>query len=375
MNQGPASRRRPVVTLEEVARHVQVSRATVSLVVRDSPLVAAATRERVQRAMAELGYVYNRGAAKLRASSSKVIGVLIADLSNPFFAVMAAGVDQALSDADWAVFLTHTGESLSVQERTLRRMREHGVDGVIVCPAANSDATLIQQLEKWDLPFVQASRFVSLDAADCVTTDYERGMQDATRHLIALGHRRIALVGGDRSHSATLARQAGFTRAMEEAGLSPDLIVQQPPTRHTGAAAAETLLSLPNAPTAAVCYNDFVAHGLQTALLDRGMRPGHDFGVVGFDDMDEAAFCRPALTTVKTRPHEIGERAVHMLLARMEDPGRALEQVIFPAEMVVRDSCGASLGARQRIPHNGAHPPAQASVAGSLLSVPHETHL
>jgi LacI family transcriptional regulator len=349
--------RRATVTLEAVARHVQVSRATVSLVLRGSPLVAAATRERVQAAMAELGYVYNRGAAKLRAASSKVIGVLIADLGNPFFGEMTAGVDSALSDADWAVFLTNTNESVAKQDSVLRRMREHGVDGVILCPAAGSDERLIQQLDDWGLPCVQASRFVSLDASDCVTTDYARGMRDATEHLIRLGHRRIALIGGNRHHSATTARCEGFQAAMRASGLRDDLIIRVATTRRAGAEAVAELLTRTDAPTAAVCYNDFVAHGAITALADRGMLAGRDFALVGFDDMNEASFCRPALTTVKTRPYEIGERAVQMLLARMAQPDRAIDRVVFPAELVVRASCGAALGVREHSAHNAGRQP------------------
>jgi LacI family transcriptional regulator len=357
MNQAPGPGRRAAVTLEAVARHVQVSRATVSLVLRGSPLVAAATRERVQAAMAELGYVYNRGAAKLRASSSKVIGVLIADLGNPFFGEMTAGVDNALSDADWAVFLTNTGESVAKQDSVLRRMREHGVDGVIVCPAAGSDEGLIRQLADWGLPCVQASRYVSLDGSDCVTTDYERGMRDATDHLIGLGHRRIALIGGDRQHSATTARREGFSAAMRQAGLREDLIVRCATTRRAGADAIGELLALAEPPTAAVCYNDYVAHGAITALVDRGLHAGRDFALVGFDDMNEASFCRPALTTVKTRPYEIGERAVQMLLARMAQPERPFDRVVFPAELVVRASCGAALGAGEASAHNAGRQP------------------
>ena len=343
MSQAPGPGRRAAVTLEAVAKHVQVSRATVSLVLRGSPLVAAATRERVQAAMAELGYIYNRGAAKLRASSSKVIGVLIADLGNPFFGEMTAGVDNALSDADWAVFLTNTGESVAKQDIVLRRMREHGVDGVIVCPAAGSDERLIHQLADWGLPCVQASRYVSLDGSDCVTTDYARGMHDATRHLIGLGHRRIALIGGDRQHSATTARCEGYREAMRHAGLE-ERFVGVATTRSAGADALNQLLDANEPPTAAVCYNDFVAHGAITALADRGMLAGRDFALVGFDDMNEASFCRPSLTTIKTRPYEIGERAGQMLLARMANPDRPFDRVVFPAELVVRESCGAALG-------------------------------
>ncbi|QEI06009.1 substrate-binding domain-containing protein [Pigmentiphaga aceris] len=352
MSQVSGPGRRTAVTLEAVAKHVQVSRATVSLVLRGSPLVAAATRERVQAAMAELGYIYNRGAAKLRASSSKVIGVLIADLSNPFFGEMTAGVDNALSGADWAVFLANTDESVAKQDSMLRRMREHGVDGVILCPAAGSDERLIHQLADWGLPCVQASRYVSLDASDCVTTDYARGMREATEHLIGLGHRRIALIGGDRQHSATSARCEGYQAAMRHAGLADDLIIGVATTRQAGADALNALLDSPEAPTAAVCYNDFVAHGAITALSDRGMLAGRDFALVGFDDMNEASFCRPPLTTVKTRPYEIGERAGQMLLARMANPDRPIDRVVFPAELVVRASCGAALGVNLANAHN-----------------------
>src|SRR4051794_35490485 len=136
-------------TLADVAQHAGVSRATVSLVLRDSPLVAHSTRERVQAAVEELGYVYNRGAANLRAARTKAVGLLVPNLGNPFFAEMTAGVDEALDAAGYVAFLANTGESLERQDRFLKRMREQKVDGVVLCPAAGTPLSLLRLLRPW----------------------------------------------------------------------------------------------------------------------------------------------------------------------------------------------------------------------------------
>ena len=341
----PANAKQESVTLTEVAGHAGVSRSTVSLVLRGSPLVAAETRERVQAAMAALGYIYNRGAANLRAARTQTVGLLVCELNNPFYAELTAGVDDVLDTEGFVAFIANTAEQPERQDRFLQRMREHNVDGVILCPAAGTQAELLDRLDRWRLPCVQALRFVSDQGRDYAGVDYQAGIETVTEHLISLGHRRIAFVGGTLDHSAYAARHAGFTAAMRRHGLADDLVLRCPLTRRSGAEMADHLLNRPQAPmaapTAALCYNDVVALGLMLGLEARGLRAGRDLAVTGFDDVPEAALSRPALTTVATSARQIGQEAARLLLRRIADPQGPPERIILPSRLVVRQSCGA----------------------------------
>ncbi|HEY8613068.1 MAG TPA: LacI family DNA-binding transcriptional regulator [Roseomonas sp.] len=344
----PAPAERARLTLRDVAARAGVSRATVSLVLRDSPLVAAETRERVRAAVDALGYTYNRGAAMLRASRTQTIGLVVTDITNPFFGEMAVGVDNAMDPAGYVSFLVSTGEDLERQERFLRRMREQGVDGVVLCPAAGTPPELIRRLRDWQLPCVQALRHVSTSAAetgdDHAAADNRFGLEQVVEHLIRLGHRRIAYIGGDLSHSVSRARRSGFTAAMRRHGLDTGLMLKAPVSRRAGAEAIGALLDGPAPPTAVVCFNDVVAFGAMLGLERRGLRAGRDIAVTGVDDLPEAALREPGLTTVSTLPRLVGEEAGRLLLRRIAEPDRPPEQVILPARLVVRASCGAARG-------------------------------
>jgi len=329
------------ITLTEVARHAGVSRSTVSLVLRGSPLVAQQTRDRVQASIAELGYIYNRGAATLRAARTDVIGLLVCEINNPFYAELTAGVDDVLDEQGVVALIANTAEQPERQDRFLQRMREHNVDGVILCPAAGTQPDLLERLRRWRMPCVQALRFLAADDGDYAGVDYQFGMEMVTEHLIRLGHTRIAFVGGNLAHSATAARRAGFAAAMRRHGLPADLIVRCPLTRRAGAEAIGALLDRPDPPTATLCFNDLVALGVMLGLEMRGLKAGRDIAVTGFDDVPEAALSRPALTTVATSARQIGQEAARLLLRRLADPRGAMERVILPTRLVVRESCGA----------------------------------
>lgn len=345
MSAPPLPARLGRLTLREVAARAGVSRATVSLVLRDSPLVASETRARVRAAVDALGYTYNRGAAMLRSSRTMTIGLLVTELTNPFFAELALGVDAVMDAAGYVSFLVGTEECLGRQERFLRRMREQGVDGVVLCPAAGTAPELIRRLQEWRMPCVQAMRQVLPGAGeaegDHAAADNRFGVEQVVEHLVGLGHRRIAYVGGELSHSVSRARRAGFEAAMRRHGLETGPLLKGPPTRHAGAEAIGALLDGPRPPTAVVCFNDLVAFGVMLGLERRGLRAGRDMAVTGVDDLPEAALREPGLTTVATLPRLVGEEAGRLLLRRIADPARPPERVILPARLVVRGSCGA----------------------------------
>jgi LacI family transcriptional regulator len=248
-----------------------------------------------------------------------------------------------LDNAGYVAFLANTGESLDRQERFLKRMREQNVDGVVLCAVAGTPKSMLRQLDDWKMPCVQTLRSISYDEGDYVGSDYQLGLEQVTEHLIRLGHKRIALVGGDRMHSAMLERRAGFISAMQRHRLSEELILSTPPTRQAGLDAVGILLDRSDPPTAAVCFNDTVAFGLMVGLQRRGLQPGRDFAVTGVDDVPEAAISFPSLTTVATLPRRLGEAAAELLLQRIENPNGTHERTVLPTRLLVRESSGGYL--------------------------------
>jgi LacI family transcriptional regulator len=336
------------VTIVDVARRAGVSKSTVSLVLAGSGLVAEPTRERVTRAMRALGYVYHRGAASLRAASSDFVGMIISDLTNPFFAELAVGIEDALYKLGFTPILANTNENPERQAQVLRSLREHNVAGIIMSPARGSDAWTLAQQWPQSIPAVITMRRMIGSPLPYIGPDNRKGARQSVEHLLRLGHRRIAYLGGDGSMTTQQERVGGWRDALNGAGIAADesLVIESAPTRAGGRQAIERALQSANPPSAVVCYNDIVAMGATRALTERGVAPGRDLAVVGFDDIAEAEHNAPPLTTVSADTREMGKRCAESLLGliRHEDP--ASLSFAGAARLVVRESCGAGLRAR-----------------------------
>jgi LacI family transcriptional regulator len=331
-------RRSPKLTLKDIARRADVSPSTVSLVLRDSPLVADETRLQVQDLIASLGYVRDRGAANLRSRTSQTIGLVLCELTNPFYSELIGGIDAVMDRSDRIAFIAHSAEDPIRQDRLIRRLREQNVDGIILSAAEGTNPKIISRLHEWNLPCVQTLRHIGRGRYDYVGPAIEAGVELAVEHLIRLGHRHIAYIGAARRTSPTRERLAGFHRTLRRRKLEPGPIVRCPPTREDGARAIRELLSSEDPPTAAVCYNDVCAFGVVLGLIESGRRLPRDFGVVGFDNIVDAALVRPALTTIAIDPHRIGEESALLLLRRIADPDGRPERVILPPKLIVRDT-------------------------------------
>ncbi|HEX2508974.1 MAG TPA: LacI family DNA-binding transcriptional regulator [Microvirga sp.] len=331
-------------TIVDIAERAGVSKSTVSLVLSGSPLVKAETRSKVEAAIDELGYVYNRGAASLRTARSNIVGMVINDLMNPFFAELAVGIERALQGSDYIPFIANTGENPARQAQVFRSMREHGATGIIVCPAVGTDAAALSEITSSGIPVVQAMRRVPGVDASAVIPDNRAGGARAIEHLVRLGHRRLAFLGGFSRMSAFRERSQGFLDGMERAGLKagPANLIEATPTKAGGVAALAHALALPEPPTAVLCFNDIVAVGVVHALAQRGLRAGIDVAVVGFDDIAEAEHMAPPLTTVAVDTIGLGEKAAQMLLRQIESGRPRVETYTGEARLIVRESCGAS---------------------------------
>jgi LacI family transcriptional regulator len=343
MHSKPPTRRK--VTLADIAAGCDVSRATVSLVLRGSPLVNKRTRAKVEAELKRQGYVYNRAAANLRRRTSSSIALVINDLGNPFFAEFAAGVDEALGSAGYVTLLGNTGESPERQQAVLSSLIEHGPAGIILSPAEGSDDARVIAAVGRHTPLLVFNRSLGEASADdapwdTLVLDNERGTHLATEHLIALGHKRIAFFGGHRDSSSCRQRRQGYLDAMKAANLAvaPGWLVESAPTRLEAARQAGALFNRDPAPTAAVCYNDAVALGLMLGLTSRGRRPGEDFAIVGFDDIAESSVSVPPLTTIAVDPRDRGRQAAELVLARIGHPDMEATHTTAPVRLVVRDS-------------------------------------
>lgn len=330
-------------TLTDVSRLAGVSRSTVSLVLRDSPLVSAKTREKVLAALESSGYVYNRHAANLRSVRTDTIGIVVSDFTNPFYAELVAGAESVFEETGRVAFVTHTEESLPRQDRFLRRMLEQRVDGVLISAASGTRAAVLQPLVDAAIPVVQVLRAVDSRRFDYISGDNRLGVGFATEHLVGLGHRRIAYLGSSVATSVTEDRYGGYADTLLRHGLRPDpqLIRGCLPRWVDAKAAMLELLALPEPPTALVCFNDLLALGAMLAVSESGRRPGRDFAIVGYDDIELASAWRPGLTTIAVRPREMGREAGRMLLERIGGTPRPPQRVLVAPRLVIRESCGA----------------------------------
>lgn len=323
-------------TLTDIAELAQVSRSTVSLVLRDSPLVAEKTRAQVLEAIEKLDYVYNRGAASMRSGRSNTIGLVVSEITNPFYAELTYGIERVLEAAGLLTFLANTNEDKTRQGRFIQRMREQNADGIILSPAEGTSRREIEELQRSRLPVVQILRQVAGTATDYVGANYRLGVELATEHLIERGHKKIAFIGAMRQTSASFERLEGFHSVLNRRSFAPNRIMPCSSSRIDAVEAVIALMRSITPPTALLCHNDMIAHGALGALAQLGIEAGREVAVIGFDDVAESAISRPALTTVAVGIKHLGEVAADRLLRRIAHPNLPAERIILPPRLVIR---------------------------------------
>lgn len=328
------------VTLQQVAKHAGVSTSTASLIVRNNPRISEATRKKVLKSMHELGYVYDRIAANLRSQSSDTVGIIITDISNTFFSEFLIGVHDALDEVGYTVLLGTTFDSVAKQDHLLSTMMEHRVGGLILCPVSESSQDTIERLNEIDTPMVLAVRELPGVNSDYVGIDYPEGARIAVDHLLGKGHKRIALLGGIKESSTWIERMEGYREALSKAGLEVDesLVIDSAPTREGGLEAVLKVLENPNPPTAIFCFSDLIAFGVMQGLMMKGITPGKDIDIVGFDNVPVAEIYHPPLTTISSFPRRIGKEAANLLYQQMEKIEREQQRIILNPELIIRES-------------------------------------
>jgi LacI family transcriptional regulator len=331
------------------AAGVHVSTASRALDDRRSTMVRPETVDRVRRAAAELGYRVNRMARGLKTSRSFTIGMLIPDITNPFFPPIVRGAEDAMADDGYTLVLANTDNDEDKERRHLAHMLERQVDGLLLAMARRRDP-LVGELMGGPTPFVLVNRTIERRGVAAVIPDDRAGMTLAVEHLHRLGHRFMAHVAGPSDTSTGARRAAGFSAAVRSLGLPEPVVREASAFGDTaGREAARPIFEEKPRPTAIVAANDLIALGVIEAGEEGGLRCPDDFSLVGFNDMPFVDRFQPPLTTVRIPEYEIGLRAGRMLLGRIQDPDRAAETVLVAPELVPRESAGPCGCARSSV--------------------------
>lgn len=326
-------------TFTDVAAHAGVSRATVSLVVKDSPQIPESTKARVRASMEALGYVYNRRAAEMRSLSSRIVGLVVANVRNPYFAELTMAIEEAAGARGYTVLLGCSTDDVERQTQVLRAMAEHQVDGVVLLPASHSTPEGLRDLlVATKLPHVLVARAVDGFACDYVGADNEASGRLVGEHLRGLGVRSVAFFGGVEHSLPREDRLRGLL-----AGLAPEvtsLFADVPSAYDSSEDLAPTVARAlrEGLPDAVVAYNDMYAFSVYSALRAAGVEPGRDIAVVSFDDVPDALRAYPALTSAAGYPDQVGATATELLLSSIERAPAAPRHVLVPPALEGRPS-------------------------------------
>ncbi|MGI5272143.1 LacI family DNA-binding transcriptional regulator [Nonomuraea sp. CA-218870] len=331
-------------SIKEVAQLARVSVGTVSNVLNRPEIVSPATRERVFEAIRELGFVRNEVARHLRVGRSRTVGLVVLDVSNPFFADVAQGAEAVADEHDTMMMLCNSAADPERERRHLDQLEQQRVLGVLITPV-DAASPRLAQLSARGTPVVLVDSAAA--GPQCsVAVDDRLGGRLAAAHLVERGHRRIAFVGGPLSIKQVADRHAGASAAVAAAGEGAELVDLEIASLGVaaGRAAGERLAALPDSarPTAAFCANDLLALGFLQAMALRGLRVPDDVAIVGYDDIDFAAAAAVPLSSVRQPRELLGRTAIELLLEEVSaaDEHRH-RQVIFQPDLVVRESSKA----------------------------------
>ena len=334
---------RPPVGIKDVAAHARVSVATVSNVLNRPEIVAEATRKRVLASIGALGFVRNESARQLRAGRSRMIGLVVLDVANPFFTDVARGVEDEASKSGLSVILCNSDDKREKETRYLELLEEHRVQGVLLTPVTGADER-IAALQRRGTPVVLVDSRSPSRGQCSVSVDDVLGGDLALSHLAEAGHDRVAYVGGPMSIRQVSDRRDGAVRALRRAGRGPaDLRVIETPALNVpaGQAAGASIAGLPagERPTAVFCANDLIALGFLQEMTRHGIRVPGDIAIVGYDDVEFAAAAAVPLSSIRQPRQELGRTAAQLLINEaLDDDTHRHRQVIFEPELVVRQS-------------------------------------
>ncbi len=334
-----------MTTISDVARHAGVSPVTVSRVINRVGNVNADTQQRVEEAIAALGYVPSSVARSLRSKHTHTLALIVSDIQNVFWTTVARGVEDVTHSHGYSVFLCNTDEDMAKQRRYLDLVIRQRVDGVIIAPYS-SDAAELAELRMRNVPTVVIDRAIHGWDVDSVRGDSLGGAYALVNHLLALGHRRIAMLAGPLSTTTAADRVAGYRLALARAGVEDDeaLIRFGEYKASAGEQMTAQMFDSGARPTAIFAANNAIAMGVITELSRRGLRIPQDVALVSFDDLPDTSRLFPFLTVAAQPAYEIGVSAAQLLFDRLGSsemlPPR---HVVLPTRLLIRHSCGSAL--------------------------------
>lgn len=334
-------------TIRDVAKRAGVATMTVSRVINNSGYVSDATRAKVEAAIEELGYIPNMLGPSLRFSQTNTLALVVVDITNPFWTVMARGVEDAAQEKHYNVILCNTDEDPKKQDQYLTMLLKRRIDGILFVPV-DDRADSVERIQKQNVDIVLLDRRIANVNVDIVCGDSFGGAYQLARHLIDLGHEHMAILAGPENISSSTERVAGFQQAMKEAGLEHSLgnVYWGSFRQNPGDSARVALQSSP-CPTAFMTGNNFIAYGALRVMAQEGLKVPDDVSLVTFDDFPASVNPTPFLTEAAQPAYEMGYQATQLLLARLQDEGpEDRQEIVLPTEIVVRQSTAAPKKAR-----------------------------
>jgi LacI family transcriptional regulator len=339
-----------MATIKDIASKANVSVATVSYVLNNTRFVSADKKTKVLEAIEQLNYIPNAVARGLRVRESRTISLILPDITNPFYPDLAKACGDVAASRGYTISMINTNDEPGALAKASLQLRDGRVDGMIVATAMESDRTVLLELIQQGHPIVLAHRRLEGLPVDSIVSDNEVGGNIATRHLIKLGHRRIAFIIGVQGSSISISRSAGYIRAMQDAGLDimPEWLIPGEAKFLPSYDAAVRLLSLEVSirPTAVINLSDLGALATLDAAADLGISVPEELAVIGFDDLFFSGTRSVGLTTIRVFRDELGKQATERLLNRIN--GQRDEkhiELVLPVELVVRRTCGARISA------------------------------
>ena len=334
--------------IRDVARHARVSIATVSRTINRVPTVDKQLAERVWKAIGELNYFPNTQARALVSGRTRLLGLLISEITNPFFPELIEGFEEIAVAHGYEILIGSTNYDLGRMTTCIRRMLERHVEGVAVM-TFGIEQPLLEELSSRDIPmvFVDAGPPGSLVRA--LIVDYRKGIREGVQHLAALGHRKISFISGPLRQGSAQARKTAFIESMEEIGVQAksEWLIEGDHTLEGGMRAMKHLLSLHGQPTAVMCSNDMTAIGALRVLARAGLKVPEDMSVIGFDDIHLAEFVYPPLTTVRMSRKDLARGAFESLRSVAENVDSSHDRHwTIPTRLIVRQSTGYPPGSQ-----------------------------
>jgi DNA-binding LacI/PurR family transcriptional regulator len=317
-----------------------VSVATVSRALSGDPKkVSALALQRIVDAAEELDYIPNNLARNMRSGSARILGLIISDIGNPFFTAVARGVEDVAQRHGYSLVLSNTDENPDREAASLGVMAAERAAGVIIA-TTNENGTALRRALDMGMAIVAIDRHIVDLPTDSVVVDNESASYEAVRHLVRLGHRRIAIVGGPSDADTARERMRGYERALQEAriGVEPELVCRGDFREAAGLIMTRELLDLPEPPSAIFAVNNLTTIGVLGALRERGVNVPSQVSVVGFDDIPTAELLDPPLTVVQQPTYRVGARAADLLIRRLREPDAAVKEVVLAARLSVRGS-------------------------------------